>query len=69
MVKHLDFRTTEYKKGEVILGAGSIVADIGLVLSGDVRIEYTDLRGNKVSLASPPSAVHLPNPMPAYRMN
>lgn len=47
MAKHLDFRTDEYKKGDIILGAGSIVTDIGLVLSGSVRIEYTDLWGNK----------------------
>ena len=47
MAKHLDFRTDEYKKGDIILGVGSIVTDIGLVLSGSVRIEYTDLWGNK----------------------
>lgn len=55
MAKHLDFRTTEYKKGEVILGAGSIVTDIGLVLSGSVRIEYTDLWGNKSILGITPA--------------
>lgn len=47
MAKHLDFRTDRYKKGDTILRAGSIVTDIGLVLSGSVRIEYTDLWGNK----------------------
>lgn len=47
MSKHLDFRTVRYKKGDVIFGTGSIVTDIGLVLSGSVRIEYTDLWGNK----------------------
>lgn len=47
MAKHLDFRTALYKKGDVILDAGSVVTDIGLVLSGSVRIEYTDLWGNK----------------------
>ncbi len=47
MAKHLDFRTDRYKKGDIILRAGSIVTDIGLVLSGSVRIEYTDLWGNK----------------------
>lgn len=47
MSKHLDFRTGTYKKGHVIFGVGSIVTDIGLVLSGSVRIEHTDLWGNK----------------------
>ena len=47
MAKHLDFRTDRYKKGDTILRAGNIVTDIGLVLSGSVRIEYTDLWGNK----------------------
>lgn len=47
MAKHLAFRTSNYKKGDIILGAGSIVTDIGLVLSGSVRIEYTDLWGDK----------------------
>ena len=47
MLKHLDFRTDKYKKGNVIFGMGSIVTDIGLVLSGSVRIEHTDLWGNK----------------------
>lgn len=43
----MDLRTNRYGKGEVIFGAGSVVTDIGLVLSGSVRIEYTDLWGNK----------------------
>ena len=47
MSKHLDFRTNRYRKGHVIFGIGSIVTDIGLVLSGSVRIEHTDLWGNK----------------------
>lgn len=47
MSEHLDFRTDRYRKGDVIFGAGSIVTDIGLVLSGSVRIEHTDLWGNK----------------------
>ena len=46
MAKHLNFRTDRYEKGAVIFGAGSIVTDIGLVLSGSVRIEHTDLWGN-----------------------
>lgn len=40
MAKHLDFRTDRYKKGDIILRAGSVVTDIGLVLSGSVPIEY-----------------------------
>ena len=51
MAKHLDFRTKNYGKGCVIFGAGSIVTDIGLVLSGSVRIEHTDLWGNKSILS------------------
>lgn len=47
MSKHLDFRTCRYKKGDIIFGAGSIVTDIGLILSGSVRVEHTDLWGNK----------------------
>lgn len=55
MAKHLDFRTDRHKKGDTILSAGSIVTDIGLVLSGSVRTEYTDLRGNKSILGIPPA--------------
>ncbi len=55
IAKHLDFRTNRYRKGEVILSAGSIVTDIGLVLSGSVRIEHTDLWGNKSILGITPA--------------
>lgn len=55
MAKHLDFRTDRYRKGDVIFGAGSIVTDIGLVLSGSVRIEHTDLWGNKSILGITPA--------------
>lgn len=55
MAKHLDFRTDRYKKGDIILLAGSVVTDIGLVLSGSVRIEYTDLWGNKSILGITPA--------------
>lgn len=55
MSKHLDFRTGRYGKGDVIYGVGSIVADIGLVLSGSVRIEHTDLWGNKSILGITPA--------------
>ena len=50
MSEHLDFRTDRYQKGHVIFSTGSIVTDIGLVLSGSVRIEHTDLWGNKCIL-------------------
>lgn len=55
MSKHLDFRTDRYKKGHVIFGTGSVVTDIGLVLSGSVRIEHTDLWGNKIILGITPA--------------
>lgn len=55
MSKHLDFRTDRYRKGDVIFGMGSIVTDIGLVLSGSVRIEHTDLWGNKSILGITPA--------------
>ena len=54
MAKHLNFRTDKYEKGAVIFGVGSIVMDIGLVLSGSVRIEHTDLWGNKSILGITP---------------
>lgn len=55
MSKHLDFRTNKYRKEHVIFGTGSVVTDIGLVLSGSVRIEHTDLWGNKVILGITPA--------------
>lgn len=55
MSEHLDFRTDKYKKGDVIFGTGSIVTDIGLILSGGVRIEHTDLWGNKSILGITPA--------------
>ena len=51
----MDLRTNRYGKGEVIFGAESVVTDIGLVLSGSVRIEYTDLWGNKSFLGIIPA--------------
>ena len=51
----MDLRTNRYGKGEVIFGAESVVTDIGLVLSGSVRIEYTDLWGNKSILGIIPA--------------
>lgn len=47
MEKHLDLKTRTYKKDAVILSEGTVVTDIGLVLSGSVRIVHHDLWGNK----------------------
>ena len=47
MEKHLDFKTRKYKKENTILSEGSVITDIGLVLSGSVRIVHNDLWGNK----------------------
>lgn len=55
MSEHLDFRTDRYRKGDVIFITGSVVTDIGLVLSGSVRIEHTDLWGNKSILGLTPA--------------
>ena len=49
MAKHLDLRTYQYKKGTVILSEGSIISDIGLVLSGSIQIEHIDIWGTKAS--------------------
>ncbi len=47
LAEHLKFRTVRYKKGTVIFGEGAVVTDLGLVLSGSVRIEHNDFWGNK----------------------
>ena len=49
--KHLHFRTEKYKKDNIILSEGTIVTDIGLVLSGSVQIAHNDLWGNKSILS------------------
>lgn len=51
MAEHLAFRTERYEKGAVIFGEGSIVTEIGLILSGSVRTEHTDVWGNKSILS------------------
>ncbi len=43
----LDFGTRSYRRGDVIALSGDTVSDIGLVLSGSVRIENNDIWGNK----------------------
>lgn len=47
MAKHLGFKTRKYKKGAVIFFEGSITANLGLILSGSIRIEHNDFWGNK----------------------
>lgn len=55
MSRHLDFRTDKFRKEDIVFSTGSIVTDIGLVLSGSVRIEHTDLWGNKSILGITPA--------------
>lgn len=47
MAMHLGFRTRKYKKGTVIFSEGSITVNLGLILSGSIRIEHNDFWGNK----------------------
>jgi CRP-like cAMP-binding protein len=51
MADRLNFRTVSYKRKEIIFSAGTVVTEIGLVLNGSVRIEYTDFFGNTSLLA------------------
>lgn len=46
MAKNLKFRTVKYNKDNFIFGEGDVVTDIGLVLSGSVRMEHNDFFGN-----------------------
>jgi len=55
MTEHLKFRTNSYGKDHVIFSEGNIVTEIGLVLVGSVRIEHTDLWGNKSILGITPA--------------
>ena len=47
MENHLDFRRLKYKKGAMIISEGTIISDIGLVLSGSIQMEHIDIWGNK----------------------
>lgn len=47
MVEHLGFRTAGYEKEKVIFREGSAVTEIGILLSGSIRVEHTDVWGNK----------------------
>lgn len=50
LISKLDCKTKTYQKGEYILLAGNIVTDLCLVISGKVRIEFSDLWGNTTIL-------------------
>lgn len=41
------FRKAEYRKGEVICRSGTVVTEVGLVLTGSVRVESVNLWGDK----------------------
>lgn len=47
----LHFRSRAYRRGETILCSGTVVTDLGLVLSGSIRLENTDIWGNKSILS------------------
>ena len=47
MTEHFGFKTLQYKKGAVIFSEGSTTANLGLILSGSIRIEHNDFWGNK----------------------
>ena len=67
MARHLNFRTNQYKKGNVVFHSGEIITDAGLVLSGTIQIEHTDLWGNKSILESRMQAESSAKPMPVFR--
>lgn len=47
MENHLDFKTLKYKKGAIIISEGTVISDIGLVMSGSIQMEHIDIWGNK----------------------
>ncbi|MBD5129827.1 MAG: Crp/Fnr family transcriptional regulator [Ruminococcaceae bacterium] len=47
MAEHFGFGTFQYKRGAVIFSEGSVTANLGLILSGSIRIEHNDFWGNK----------------------
>lgn len=51
MARYLDFRTVHFRKGSTIYEAGTVITDIGLVLSGSVQMSHHDFWGNKSILA------------------
>lgn len=51
MAEYLDFRTVRFRKGSIIYEAGTVITDIGLVLSGSVQMSHHDFWGNKSILS------------------
>ena len=51
MLNCLSAYQKEYRKGESIMRAGSVIEDMGMVLSGGVNIEIDDAWGNKTILS------------------
>ena len=51
MLNCLSAYQKEYRKGESVMRAGSIIEDMGMVLSGGVNIEIDDAWGNKTILS------------------
>lgn len=51
MAEYLDFRTARFRKGSTIYEAGTVITDIGLVLSGSVQMNHHDFWGNKSILS------------------
>ena len=56
-----------YKKGEVILSEGSIIENIGIVLSGMAMISCNDIWGNTGILGSVAPVLYLLRYMPVFR--
>lgn len=54
MLDCLNARTSAYQKGEVVLLEGQPVRDVGIVLSGKIRIIKEDFMGNRTILAEIP---------------
>ncbi len=50
-MKHLDASEQTFRKGAVILSAGTVTQRLGMVLSGSVTIENNDLWGNRTILS------------------
>ncbi len=50
LINLLEYKTKTYQKGEYILLAGEKISDLCLVLSGKVKIEFSDLWGNSTIL-------------------
>ena len=49
--KALSAAVRRYAKGEIILGAGSVTARMGIVTDGSVTVETNDIWGNRTILS------------------